>query len=140
VLLQGRFSATARKLGIEYAQGFWGWSKYGPKIKGIVVTLGEAARIREDIAPRKAKNATARKSRSDAIKAEADAIGVLKGSRTWRAYRAGEIDADEAARIGRITTARHEATDYDALLASGVDRETARELIREQMNAALTTR
>lgn len=139
VCLLGRYAATARKLGIQYAPGLHGFSKYGPKVSGIVVTEEEAARIREDAAPRKEKNQKTRAARKAAIQAEADGLSVKVGSRTWQAYRSGEIDSEEAARIGRITTARHEKTDYDSLLQAGVDRDTARELIQEQMNRALNT-
>jgi hypothetical protein len=46
---------------------------------------------------------------------------------TWQ--RNGEIDSEQAAKIRETTKRRHEETEYDSLLDSGIDRDTARDLI-----------
>ena len=47
---------------------------------------------------------------------------------TWQ--RNGEIDSEQAAKIRESAKRRHEETEYDSLLDSGVDKDTARDMIR----------
>lgn len=48
---------------------------------------------------------------------------------TWE--RTGEVSAEQARQIREKVARRHEATEYDALLAGGVDRDTARAMVWE---------
>lgn len=45
---------------------------------------------------------------------------------------------ETAARLALVTYARHVFTDYDALLADGYDRDSARHFVLDDLNAALT--
>ena len=129
-LLSGRYSRTCCALGIDYARAYRGFGRYGSVIRGICVADGDADRVKEAAASRSGKNQAARRRRLAAIEAEAESLGVLPDSRTFAAYRAGEIDGDEARRIGAITSHRHEDTDYDELLSRGIDKDTARDMAR----------
>jgi hypothetical protein len=44
---------------------------------------------------------------------------------------------ETAARLALVTYARHVFTDYDALLADGYDRDSARHFVLDDLNAAL---
>ena len=55
-------------------------------------------------------------------------LGLAPNSRTARALLAGYIDRAEAERIAAICRHRHEETNYDDLLASGMSKEDARAL------------
>lgn len=74
------------------------------------------------------KAASAAKRKLDAVAAS---LGLPPGSRTAEWLARGEISRAEAERIAGVVTRRHENTDYDALLAAGVDRDTAREIAEE---------
>jgi hypothetical protein len=63
--------------------------------------------------------------------AEARSMGLLPDSRTYARYLLGDIGHEEAIRIGRITSYRHEQTNYDDLLRAGYDKDDARELMTE---------
>jgi len=60
----------------------------------------------------------------------AASLGLLPDSRTYRKFCTGEINEKAAKGIGRYTRHRHEYTNYDDLLANGVPKEKARELIK----------
>lgn len=70
---------------------------------------------------------------SDLKKVMAKEYGVLPNSRALAQYLDGAIEEDELIRIGDITRARHEGTDYDELLDSGMDKEDARRAIAQDM-------
>lgn len=117
----------------------WGGSrKYRKPIKVAVVPTDwlAAKRAKAGSVPPEAKakaRAYAAKRRAKTIEArerQADRLGVLPDSKTFAAYRRGEIDEGEARRIGEITARRHEHTNYDELLAGGCDKETARALMQ----------
>jgi hypothetical protein len=59
-------------------------------------------------------------------------LGLAPNSRTARALLAGYIDRAEAERIAAICRHRHEETNYDDLLASGMSKEEARALAQAQ--------
>ena len=63
--------------------------------------------------------------------AEAWSMGLLPDSRTYAWYLQGDIGHEEAIRIGKITSYRHEQTNYDDLLRAGYDKDDARELMTE---------
>lgn len=66
----------------------------------------------------------------DSIEAAARELGMPEDSETARLYYDRKIHRSEAVRRAAIIVRRHEDTDYDLLLASGMDRDTAREMIR----------
>lgn len=57
-------------------------------------------------------------------------LGMPERSLTVLDFVAGRISLEEATAAAERISHRHEKTDYDSLLASGVDRDTAREMIR----------
>lgn len=59
----------------------------------------------------------------------AAALGMPEDSRTVREVASGQLDMEEAMERAERIRFRHEKTEYDALLRSGVDRDTAREII-----------
>jgi len=63
-------------------------------------------------------------------RAEAKRLGVRSDSRVFAAYIRGLIDEDECERVGEITRRRHETTSYDDLLARGMSRDDARDLMQ----------
>ena len=63
--------------------------------------------------------------------AEAWSMGLLPDSRAFASYLQGDISREEAERLGRITSHRHECTDYEDLLRAGYCKEDARELMTE---------
>lgn len=65
-----------------------------------------------------------------AARAECNEREQWDGTLTTTWERNGFVDSVEADRIREKVAYRHEQTDYDSLLASGADRETAREMIR----------
>ena len=89
---------------------------------------------REKSRIRRAADAVRRETELDGL---ASSLGVRRDSRAFAWYLDGDIDAAECRRIGRITAARHEQTDYDDLRAAGWDRDEAREQIQDQMRSAL---
>ncbi len=56
-------------------------------------------------------------------------LGMPEDSQTVRLYVTRMLDTKEALRRARKITHRHESTDYERLLAAGIDRDTARALI-----------
>ena len=56
-------------------------------------------------------------------------LGLPVDARTVHAVVIGELDIDSAGEAAEKIRRRHLGTDYDALLASGVGRETARDLM-----------
>lgn len=72
-----------------------------------------------------------------AVRSAAEALGMPEDSQTARLVAMGAIDTNEGMRRARIIRARHEKTDYDDLLAEGYDRETAREMVKPEMDEAL---
>ena len=136
VHVAGRFSSTARACGIIYWPALTGFVRSGdrfrPQVSGIVLAAADWERVKiawDKNSHSRASAAVRRKATLLERQAEADALGVRLDSRTFSSYRRGEIDAQEARRIGEITRHRHEATNYDALIQSGMDRDTARGLI-----------
>jgi hypothetical protein len=132
--------ATLDRLGIPYVETRIAWkrTRYGSSpVFALVISDDDAPRLRADRAStagaRAVVNRSARLARVEAARLQAihdyESLGVLPGSRTLAAFRAGEIDECEARRIGAITRHRHEETEYDALLARGIDRDTARAMI-----------
>jgi len=129
---------TLDRLGVRYTEERTGWSgsqRYGYRpILALVVSDDDYEQV---VQPDRAKSRGAREAanrqaaarRAAETQSLADSLGVLPGSRTLAAYRRGEIDADEARRVGEITRHRHEDTDYEALLSRGVSRDDARAMI-----------
>jgi hypothetical protein len=77
------------------------------------------------------------KLRPEDLTSNAEWLSILRdmrrrNARTWQRLVAGDIDAEEAVRIGRITQDRHEGTQYDALLKSGISKEEARLIINDE--------
>ncbi|MBU6232601.1 hypothetical protein KGP36_08310 [Patescibacteria group bacterium] len=129
VPLRGQL-ATHCPLMLQKLEG-WGGSKRRPRpVIGYYVPESYLAHCMAETKVERRR--AARKQRKERIASEADQLGVRPDSRAFAAYRRGEIDAQECARIGAITADRHENTNYDALLQSGMDRETARELMERQ--------
>jgi hypothetical protein len=89
----------------------------------------EATRARRERAA--ASRARASQQRESELQSLADSLGVLRDSRTFAQYLAGDIDRAEAQRIGEITSHRHECTDYDDLLSRGYSRDDARALAQQ---------
>lgn len=127
---------TLDRLEVKYSEERTGWRgshRYGwSPIYSLVVSDDDYEKIvkpdREKTrAKRAAVNEKARQRRQAEIEALASRLGVLSDSRTLAAYRRGEIEEDEAMRIGEITRHRHEDTNYDELLARGFSKEDARE-------------
>ena len=58
------------------------------------------------------------------------ATGALPDSKTARAYAQGKISLEKARGIADYTSRRHNETDYDNLLKAGVDKATARDIIK----------
>lgn len=56
-------------------------------------------------------------------------LGLPPTAKTGKWLRDGDISMEEAKRIAAIVTHRHEETNYDDLLRSGVDKSEAREMI-----------
>ena len=50
---------------------------------------------------------------------------------------AGRALGREALELAVLASVRHQDTEYDQLLMSGVDRATARDRVRDQVNAVL---
>lgn len=135
-----RFAKTLTKLSIpvrRVLRGFSGGDRYGWKpVFALLLTMDEysdfsAYRLATE-GQREKANARAARRRAEereAIDDLAASMGVLPGSRAFKWYMEGEIDGDECRRIGDITRRRHEETNYDELLAEGMDRDTARELM-----------
>lgn len=125
---------TLERLGIAYTEERVGWSgskRYGYRpVMALVIADADWPIVEADrkatAGSRRRANAAARERRADAVQSLADNLGVLADSRTLAAYRRGEIDEAEARRIGAITSRRHEATNYDELLARGMPKEDAR--------------
>jgi hypothetical protein len=65
------------------------------------------------------------------VEQAAELLGMPEDSQTVRLYVTRMLDLREALRRARVITHRHESTDYDRLLAAGIDRDTARHLILE---------
>ena len=136
-----RLTTACKALNIECAPALIGFDKSGgrfrPETDGVVVAAADADRLREYLegrAARSAKSAGAR-ARQAAKKREAreklaESLGVRSDSRTLEAYLRGDIDAEEARRIGRVTAHRHEQTNYDDLLRQGYSREEARAMMQ----------
>lgn len=136
-----RLGPSCRALGMDYAPAFVGWkgSKRFPRpdLDGVVIAEQDAPRLLaylEERDKRSAKaapaRAKARAAKAQARLARADELGLLPDSRTFKALLAGEIDEDEARRIGRITRYRHENTDYEDLLKEGYSKDEARALMQ----------
>ena len=64
------------------------------------------------------------------VEEAADEIGMPAGSDTARLYYTRKIHRAEAMRRAAKISRRHEGTDYDHMLHRGIDRDTARDLIR----------
>lgn len=71
---------------------------------------------------------------------QAQKLGLLLKSRTFRDYLKGRISEKEARRIGEITNIRHAYTNYEAYLKAGVDRDIAREMVQGRVNEILSSR
>lgn len=135
-----RLTTACKALGIECAPALVGFDKSGgrfrPQLDGVVVATADADRLRkylEECEARSAKSA-GKRARQAAKKREAreklaESLGVRSDSRTFEAFLRGDIDDDEARRIGRITAHRHEQTNYDELLRQGYSKPEARELM-----------
>lgn len=132
-----RIASACKALGIECAPALVRFSRVGgryrPETDGVVVASVDADRLREYLASREVKKQKAAPARqAKAAKRElererlAASLGVLSDSRAFAAFVRGDIDADEARRIGRITSARHEQTNYDDLLRMGYSKQEAR--------------
>lgn len=67
----------------------------------------------------------------DSLEAAAEELGMPTRSETARLYFEGKLPKAEAIRRAEIITHRHEQTNYDELLRSGYDRESARALKEE---------
>lgn len=67
---------------------------------------------------------------AETLEAAADEIGMPADSQTARLYYERLIHRAEAERRAAKISHRHEDTDYDAMLGAGMDRDTARDLIR----------
>lgn len=131
---------TLDRLGVAYTEQQIGWrgsERYGfAPIVALVVSDDDYERVvkpdrQRTAAKRNAANAKARQRRREEIESLAADLGVLSDSRTLAAYRRGDIDADEARRIGEITRRRHETTNYDDLLAAGLSKDDARACMKE---------
>jgi len=130
---------TCRANGVR-VQFLMGWTDYGPDKVVRYLWTPEMQAAREALShvkklptdeERREKNRKARDRRDREISDLASDLGVLRDSRTLAAYRRGEIDYDEAQRIGEITRHRHEDTDYDELLAAGYSKDEARACMTE---------
>jgi hypothetical protein len=64
------------------------------------------------------------------VKQAAELLGMPEDSQTVRLYTGRMLDLKEALRRASVITHRHESTDYDKLLAAGIDRDTARQIIQ----------
>jgi len=97
--------------------------------KGITpIGEEEAIEIRKKRSCAGHKAAATAKKRDEEVN---DELGMPPGSKTGKWLRRGEISEEQAERIAEKCSHRHEETDYDNLLKSGVDKETARDLIEE---------
>ena len=132
-----RLTTLARKLGIDYAPALVGFSSskcgFRPTLYGIVIRKDDEERFLAELAARDERSrksaparARAQNKRIQKYNDQAFELGVLPGSRTHLAYRRGDIDRDEAMRIGDYTARRHECSDYDELLKKGYSKEDAR--------------
>ena len=135
-----RITTACKALGIECAPALVGFDKsrgrFRPETDGVVVAAADADRLRAYLADREergkkagpARQARAAKKMLDRERL-AESLGVRSDSRTFDAFLRGEIGEEEARRIGRITSHRHEQTNYDDLLRAGYSKEDARAMM-----------
>ena len=135
-----RITTACKALGIECAPALVGFDKsrgrFKPETDGVVVAVADADRLRAYLADREErgkKAAPARQARAAKKMLDrerlAESLGVRSDSRTFDAFLRGEISEEEARRIGRITSHRHEQTNYDDLLRAGYSKEDARAMM-----------
>lgn len=125
------------RLGIPVREELIGWrgsDRYGySPIHALIVTGEEYMRFlaeREKTKEKRAKAKLRREEKAQQAQIEreelARSMGLLPDSRTFASYLRGEIEEEEAIRIGRHTSQRHEETNYEELLARGYSRDDAR--------------
>jgi hypothetical protein len=131
---------TLKRLGIPYeikegewyrSGRFWKKPKYVRCLTWDDEQKYEAEREKLIVSNAKQRQRARQRRQEQEVELEklAKELGVLRNSRTFKLYLDGEIDRDEAMRIGEITRYRHEETNYEELLEEGFDREEARELM-----------
>ncbi len=91
---------------------------------------GELADKEENEARDAARGVVIEYSDAASLKEAADELGMPQDSETVRLYYERKLHKAEALRRAGVIIARHEDTDYDALLARGIDRDTARAMIQ----------
>lgn len=137
-----RWERRAAKMGLPYSIERTGWSggnKYGWRpVFSLRLSDADGATLMASVeadakklAKAKAARRKAAQEQARAREAHAASMGLLPDSRTYRAYLAGEIEREDAEGIGRYMAHRHEDTDYDSLLSSGMSKDDARALMQE---------
>lgn len=136
-ITEKKWERRAKKIGLTVVgDAFMGYKQRGKFFSPIIKILvqGDEGNLLESIAADSAKRAKqAKKSRTKTQQKIDDIcslVGCLPDSRCLRWYMAGQISLEEAQKIAEKTTHRHENTDYDDLLRRGIDRESARDMIR----------
>lgn len=156
-----RAGITCRAANIPYAPALVGFQRRGwrwkPILRGIVVPEDRAEELRTRLAARKQRSpedrerARERRHARDAERLLAEIRRLYPGM-PEREARACARHATEpgSGRVGRSTVAedparaavtawaRHKHTDYDALLAEGMDREEARALVAARVRSILS--
>ena len=157
-----RLQVTARAAGIEFDEAYYWENGRFPKrvVTGIFVAEKDEEAMREAIAARNAKRKTpaqkaaARRAKQEKetqqMKAEilqefpsmpdADAEECARHASEIGSGRVGRSStAEDPARAAVVAYARHNLTEYDLLLNSGIDREEARRIVAPKIRGILET-
>jgi hypothetical protein len=155
-----RLQVTARAARIDFEEAYYWENGRYPKrvVTGIFVAEEDEQAMREAIAARNSKRQTpAQKAATRRAKQEKDAL-AMKAEILVKFQAMPEADAEDCARhagvigsgrVGRSSTAedparaavvayvRHNLTEYDALLDSGVEREEVRRIVAPKIREVL---
>jgi len=134
-----RYSSKERRLfdrnEIPYEEKIeWVRNKYGAKPRTYLLaedTLAEPIIQQISLKRQQSKEQRELKTKKKKEKLEelAESLGLLPNSRTFQRYLTGEIEEEDARKIGTFMNNRHDNTNYDELLEQGYSKDDARSLM-----------
>jgi hypothetical protein len=155
-----RLQVTARAAGIDFKESYYWKNSRFPKrvVAGILVSKKDEKSMLRAIAARDSKRKTAAQKTAARLAKQEKETQLFKAEILVEFCSMPDADAEEcaryasaigSARVGRSLTAenparsavvayvRHNMTEYDSLLVSGVDREEARRIVAPKIRETL---